>query len=248
MFNAAIISQKTREYPSLYAKIKQSCPLLEVSGMASNQEEYKALFKDDSHDIFFINPDALFPEDFYFIKSLASRNAYIFVTNSLQHVELATYLRAIGYLVDPIKSQALIDAVDAAKEVLNNHYEKKNIALLLQQLLRNNKNENRLIGIPTVDGFEVLLADHIIKCEGLQKCTRIVTIHRKDIISSYSIGQFKKLLEKYDWFFSPHRSYLINVLFVERFKKSGTIILKDGDNIPIAKNKKVEFLNILTHL
>ena len=79
----------------------------------------------------------------------------------------------------------------------------------------NERVENALVGIPNIEGFDFVFVKEIIRCEGLQKCTRIITTSKTDIISSYNIGEFRKLLEPYH-FFSPHKSHLINLAFINQ--------------------------------
>lgn len=116
----------------------------------------------------------------------------------------------------------------------------------LEKLLKE-KRADELIGIPTLDGFDFIKVNEIIRCEGLQKCTRIVTTSKTDIISSYNIGEFRKLLEPY-CFFSPHKSHLINLTFLKKYKREGTIVLRDNSCIPVSKRKKCEFLEVIIHL
>ena len=59
---------------------------------------------------------------------------------------------------------------------------------------------------------------------------------------------FKKLLNPFDIFFSPHRSHIININFVKKYRKSGMIVLQGNANIPIAKNKKESFLKLFSHI
>ena len=109
------------------------------------------------------------------------------------------------------------------------------------------KKADTIVGIPTLDGFDFLFVREIIRCEGLQKCTRIVTTSKTDIVSSYNIGEFRKMLEPF-YFFSPHKSHLINLGFILRYKREGTIILRDNTCIPVSKRKKSEFLDLVLHL
>ncbi len=113
--------------------------------------------------------------------------------------------------------------------------------------LLHERSTNDLIGIPTLEGFDFLFVREIIRCEGLQKCTRIVTTDKTDIVSSYNIGEFRKLLEPYN-FFSPHKSHLINLAFIKKYRREGTIILRDNSYIPVSKRRKAEFLNQVIHL
>ncbi len=81
----------------------------------------------------------------------------------------------------------------------------------------------KLVGIPTIECMEFVDTEKIIRCEGLQKCTLIVTTEKSDIISSYNLGKFVDLLEE-NGFFYCHRSHLINLKFVKKYTRE---IMKD---------------------
>ncbi len=106
----------------------------------------------------------------------------------------------------------------------------------------------KLIGIPTIEGMEFINTEKIIRCEGLQKCTLIVTLEKSDIISSYNIGRFAELLKK-SGFFSCHRSHLINLQFVKKYTREGYIFFSvDSKPVPLARRKKCAFLSEMRHL
>ncbi|MDF1695248.1 MAG: LytTR family transcriptional regulator DNA-binding domain-containing protein [Saprospiraceae bacterium] len=106
---------------------------------------------------------------------------------------------------------------------------------------------NDVIGIPTMEGFEYLHISDIIRCEGLQRCTRVVCTDRKDIISAYPIGQFRSLLQNYPFYLS-HRSHLINLKKVVRYNREGFIFLKDSSRVPLARRNKADFISKWNHL
>ncbi len=105
----------------------------------------------------------------------------------------------------------------------------------------------KLIGIPTMEGIDFLHVHEIVRCEGLQKCTRIVSTRKNNMISAYNIGEFRKLLDEYG-FFSCHKSHLINLMHVKKFTREGFIFLIDNSAIPLARRKRLEFLHQLKHL
>lgn len=105
----------------------------------------------------------------------------------------------------------------------------------------------KLIGIPTMEGIDFLYAHEIIRCEGLQKCTRIVSTRGSAMVSAYNIGEFKKLLEVYG-FFSCHKSHLINLMHVKKLTREGFVYLSDNGAVPLARRKRLEFLALLRHL
>lgn len=105
----------------------------------------------------------------------------------------------------------------------------------------------KLIGIPTIEGIDFLYSHEIIRCEGLQKCTRIVSTRGSAMVSAYNIGEFKKLLEAYG-FFSCHKSHLINLMHVKKLTREGFVYLSDNGAVPLARRKRIEFLAMLKHL
>jgi len=106
----------------------------------------------------------------------------------------------------------------------------------------------KLIGIPTIEGLEFIDTEKIIRCEGLQKCTLIVTTEKTDIISSYNIGKFVDLLEE-NGFFPCHRSHLINLKYVKKYTREGYIFFSANSKpVPLARRKKDAFLSEMRHL
>jgi len=95
--------------------------------------------------------------------------------------------------------------------------------------------------------MEILNTSEIIRCEGLQKCTRIVALKRSNIVSSYNLGEFKKLLQ-IPYFFSPHKSYLINLKFVQKYLKEGSILMTDNKWVPVSRRNKKKFLDCILHV
>lgn len=104
-----------------------------------------------------------------------------------------------------------------------------------------------IVGIPTLEGIEFLKSEEIIRCEGLQRLTKVFTTETTTIISSYNIGEFGKLLCS-SGFFAPHKSHLINLQYLRRYSVDGTITLRDGACVPLARRRKEAFLKWVRHL
>jgi two-component system LytT family response regulator len=105
---------------------------------------------------------------------------------------------------------------------------------------------NHLVGIPTIEGIEFFKAAEIIRCEGMQRLTKVF-VAREAIISSYNIGEFCRLL--YDCgFFSPHKSHLINLQYLRSYHICGAITLRDGSRVPLARRRREAFLERVRHL
>jgi two-component system, LytTR family, response regulator len=89
--------------------------------------------------------------------------------------------------------------------------------------------------------MDFLPASDIVRCEGLNKYTLIVTTQKTQLLSSYNIGEFAKTLQLYG-FFSPHKSHLINLRCIRRLTVENQIILYDGSQVPLSRRRRLEFI------
>lgn len=163
----------------------------------------------------------------------------ICIGNRKDYAYKAIKLDAIDFLLQPYDPCDLIKAVHRAETRINE----------MQQLEKSKDfaADNPVIGIPTIEGCEFLYIKDVIKCEGLQSYTRIITRNRSDIICSNNIGELKKKLEPFG-FFVPHKSYLINPEEMAKYSKEGIIIMKDGSQVPLARRRKHALFEHILHL
>ncbi len=151
-----------------------------------------------------------------------------------------------AYLIKPIESESLSLIIQQALQKVRERRELQQSRRFIKRIIQKRLQEVP-IGIPTIEGYEFIEVKEIFGCEALRKHTRIFTYEDTDIISAYNLGAFKSLLEPYG-FFSPHRSYLVNLKHIKKYLREGTIILADGTSIPVAKRLKKEFLGLIDNL
>lgn len=247
MINTIFLGFESEQLHLLRAKIGEYCPNLSISKIVNAASEIPVLLALRDPSLIFINTDN--PQsDTIWENKVKPQEALeaVFVSNHQPNHIPKRLTQSLGYLFSPFSGQELIRVVENARSRIQKRIEAKKNQLLVEKLLADHK-ANELIGIPTLDGYKFIHTQSIIRCEGLQKCTHVITADKSDIISSYNIGQFKNLLEPYG-FFSPHKSHLINLAFMKEYKREGTIIFTDGSYAPVSKRKKSEFLQRITHL
>jgi len=227
--------------------IEKKCPQVEIVAVVNALDDIIEPAKLYAPDLVIM--DLQFPDTcaHQVLSNVAKLDAELIIaTKNECFVREAVEFSVAGYLLKPIKIDELNSAIQhARKNLLAKEENKKNKQLIQKMLTQMHHNEP--IGIPTLDGFDFFPVDDIIRCEGMQRCTRIVTKARSNIISSYNLGEFRRLLEPYG-FFSPHKSHLINLSYIRHYKKEGIIIMIDGVGIPVSRNKKIDFVNQVTHL
>jgi len=80
--------------------------------------------------------------------------------------------------------------------------------------------------------------------------TKIATNTEPEILISKPLKHFVELLQNIPIFYKPHRSYLVNLKYIKRYVKSdgGYILLDNGKTVSISKEKREEFLEIVSSL
>lgn len=170
----------------------------------------------------------------------------IFVSSIKELAYEAIRLSASGFLLKPFNPIDLVSVIqNVCKKI---QYEEDYILHhhLIDKLNIRLSNED-LIGIPTMEGYDFIRVKEIIRCQGLQRCTQVITTQTNKIISSYNLGEFTKILEPLS-FFSPHKSHLINLNYIKSYSKDGSILMCDGSQIPVSRRRRNEFLSTIKHI
>jgi len=231
-----VIDNEPDYFQSVAAEIQTNCPQMDFTGVATSHEEALKLIDKVQPALIFMDIEMPETNPFDILKKRhCSHFETIFVSNSSDQTLEAFRHQACGYILKPLKVE---DVVPVIKIAQNRIKEKQSIETLQDAVFPSN-----IIGIPTIEGFEFLTIEDIIRCEGFQRCTRIITKDRSDIISSYHIGVFRNRLLAHR-FYSTHKSHLINLCHIRSYMKEGTIKMSDGTCVPVSKRRKSEFINL----
>ncbi|MFK7807054.1 MAG: LytR/AlgR family response regulator transcription factor [Saprospiraceae bacterium] len=243
MVRAILVDDEPKALKSLQNLLQKFCPDIEVVGTANSGEKAYELITGERPQLLFL--DVAMPKEsgFDLLKRLPSLDfEIIFVTGFDKYAIDAFKFSAIGYILKPIETSDLIKAVHNALARIKTKVEnQRNEQLLLN--INNAKSLDNKIGIPMMEGLEFVMVKNIIRCEALQRVTKIVIQDQKDLISSYNLGSFIKLLEPYH-FFASHRAHLINLAHVKRFHREGTVLMADDSTIPVSRRRRADFLEL----
>ncbi len=243
MINAVIIDDERKAAEVLDYKIKELDPNINVVQKITDPEEAIKLLNIATVDLVFLDIEMPIVSGFDLLKQVKNLDfEIIFVTGYQNYAIQAIQFSAIGYVLKPVDDDDLVLAIRNAKEKIKDKKSKLRNEQLLENLIANNKEKK--IGIPTMYGLEFVSLTNIIRCEGLQKCTKVVVENGKNIVSSYNIGEFIKLLEPYN-FFATHKSHLINLSRIQKYLKEGNIYMDDQSVVPLARRRKQLFLERL---
>lgn len=163
----------------------------------------------------------------------------IFITAHSEFALHAIKLSAVGYVLKPIDDFELSFAVNKALSKISDEKSAQTpVTAVTGNALK--------IGIPNVKGVDYLNADEILYFESVNKYTKVVT-RQNSIISSYNLGEFKKIIDA-DLFFQVHRSYIINLKHIKRYETAGVITMEDNMQIPVSKSMRPELMNMFNKI
>ncbi len=169
----------------------------------------------------------------------------IFVTGYDQYALQAFNFCAIGYILKPVDEEDILLAIKNAKRRISQNQSLLSNQMLIRNL-RSDDNAHKRIGVQTKYGLEFVTLSEIIRCEALQKVTKVVTSDR-EYISSYNIGHFSKLLADFS-FFQIHKSHLVNLSRIIKMDKNGMVLMSDNAIVPVARRRKAEFTKLLSDI
>ena len=167
----------------------------------------------------------------------------IFITAYNEYAIKAIRHNAIDYLLKPVDKDELVSAIARAEK----EREGRNFSPIqnLLEYLDGQKKTDR-IALPTLEGLQILQSEEIYYCESDGGYTRFFLKNGKVSLISKTLKEVGDVLEP-KGFCRIHHGYLINLRYVQKYIRGdgGEVIMANGKNIPVSRNKKQEFLNYL---
>jgi len=161
----------------------------------------------------------------------------IFVTAYDKYAVKAFEISAIDYLLKPIEIDRLKKSVEKLQDKVL--IKDKNQFKLLEQTLKSNVITSIII---TDKGYQTKIdLDTVIAFEAKESYCCIHTESKK-YVASKNLKHFEGVLSENKNFFRVHKSWLVNLDFMEKFSKSNLEInLKSGIVAKLSKYRKAEF-------
>ncbi len=249
MITALIVDDEHKVQEVLRMKLEQYCPNVDVLASAFNIEEAYELIEKFIPQLVFLDVSMPGGTGFDLLAKYNNNPPFqvIFITGHDEFALQAFKVNAIDYLLKPLDTDDLVNAVNKIRidsmyplQTLTDTDDTKFDAA--QELLNGNSiSQNDRLVIPADNSsYEFVLIKDVCRCEGWQKYTKIFLLEGKMIVSSQSIGYFVEILESFNFFLS-HRSHLVNVNHIKRYRTDGTIEMTNGDMVPLSRRRKQDF-------
>lgn len=154
----------------------------------------------------------------------------IFVTAYNRYAIQAFKLSAVDYLLKPIESQDLIDAIAL--------FEKQKGQKRYKVLKENLSSSVKKIGLNNVSSISFVELDTILFFQADGSYTKVFLKDGKTIVTSKSLKHFENVLTGNSDFYRCHKSYIVNINYISEYIKSDGGSLKIGSHeIGISSDK-----------
>lgn len=247
VLNTLIVNPETPQIDHLEGLLSVYCPDIRVEAKTHELDSAPGLIRNHSPNLIIITIPETNSAVFNFLRLISDFNlAFIIIAKFRDMAFEVIRFCPAGFVVNPIEPRELLSAVQKARERVR---EKEEYAYARKLLLDVNKKltEDEMFGIPTLEGYDFIRVRDIIRCKGLERCTQIVTVERSNIVSSYNIGEFVRLLEPFG-LFPPHKSHLINLAYMKKYRREGYIEMVDNAQIPVSRRRRADFINLIRHI
>ena len=168
--------------------------------------------------------------------------AVIFTTSYDQYAIKAIHFSALDYLLKPIDPKELVAAVKKI-EVQKQLPSAEQFQMLMQQI-RHKGNEFSKIAVPTTEGFELVMADDILRCEANDNYTFIFLKNKTKIVASRTLKDIEAQLQNFPFFIRIHNSYIVNLNEVTKYVRGegGYVVMSDGTSVNVSRSRKEALL------
>jgi two-component system, LytTR family, response regulator len=228
--------------------IQQHCPNVTIIAEANNMATGVKAIKQYVPDLVFLDVEMPDGTGFDLLQKLVPITfKVIFITGFEDFAVKAFRFSAIDYLLKPIDSTDLVNAVNKAEEVVNKDTLELKFSTLFSNIERP-KNLQKLV-LKTAEKVYSINVQDIVHCEADKNYTTFNFVNAPKIIVSTTLKEYETLLVPHG-FFRSHQSHLINMLYFDHFIKadSGTIVLKNNVTIPLSVRRRDEFIALIDNL
>ncbi len=170
----------------------------------------------------------------------------IFITAHEEFAIKAIKFSALDYILKPVDTVELKAAVERALVTIEHRKEEDQFDALQNNILPHQK---RRLVLKTQESVHVVDLEQIIRCEADRNYTSFYLTEGKKILVSKTLKEYETLLTGYN-FLRVQQSHLVNLDFVERYDKGngGSVVMKDGSEVPLSPAKREIFFKILENL
>lgn len=244
MLEAVIVDDEIKALQSLSWELTNLSDEVDIIASFTDAREALDYLEQHTPDCLFLDIEMPAMDGFQFIKNLKNKDFPVVITTAYNQYALqALKNEAIDYLLKPIDSDDLEETIGKIKK-----FNAKNLTVdRLEKILLNfnAESQSKKITINTDGKLVFLNSDDILYAESDGNYSTIFLVDGQKILLTKKLKEVNTLLPE-NSFFRIHNSYIINLNKIKEFLKTdGYVVLESNHKIPVSRQKKSDFLDML---
>lgn len=234
---AIIIDDEKHMHNTLSTLLHRVGTEVEIVGNAYSMAEALAEITRLRPDLIFLDIRMEDGTGFELLSKLERPYPYIiFVSAHDEYALKAFKVSALDYLMKPVESSALAEAVRRASQRFRSGLVKEQLDNL-SQLVQTRQTGKKIV-LRDAESVRVISVDNILWLSAEGSYTAFHLLKGERIVVSRHLKEYAEMLGSFN-FYRLHRSYLVNCNQIVRYNKSAaSLILNGGRELPVALKKE----------
>jgi len=245
MIKAILIDDELNCLNSLNMLISDFCPEVQVDDLCRSGKKALESIERLKPELVFLDIEMPLMNGFELLEHFKQIPfSVIFTTGYDQYAIKAIRFSALDYLLKPIDPKELVASVHKVHIQKNPPFAEQ-FRMLMDQIQHKDTCLTK-IAVPTSDGFELILADQIIRCEADSNYTHLFLKNRSSIVACRTLKEMEEQLHDFNYFLRVHHSYIVNLNEVTKYIRGegGHLVMADGSTVNVSHSRKDALLKL----
>ncbi|MBT8188143.1 MAG: response regulator transcription factor [Croceitalea sp.] len=244
MLQAVLVDDERKALESLSWELRNLSDEIKIVAAFTDAHEALDYLESNPPDCLFLDIEMPVMDGFQFIKNIKDQNFPVVITTAYNQYALkALKNEAIDYLLKPIDSDDLSETIEKIKRFNARNATAEKLEHLLLNF--NAKSIDRKITIHTDGKLLFLESDEILFVESDGNYSTLYLVDGQKVLLTKKLKQVHGLLPN-EMFFRIHNSFVVNLSKIKEYLKTdGYVVLKSNHRVPVSRQKKSDFLDLL---
>src|SRR6476646_3223657 len=239
MIKAIIIDDEVHCVDTLSILLSDYCPEVEIMEKCMSAKKGLEAIERLKPELVFLDIEMPVMNGFELLEQFKQINfAIIFTTSYDQYAIKAIRFSALDYLLKPVDPKELIAAVHKV-QTQKQLPAPEQFEMLMNQV-KHKENGFTKIAIPTTEGFELIPATDVIRCEADDNYTYLFLKNGTKIVACRTLKEMEEQLQDFHFFVRVHHSYIVNLNEVTKYIRGegGYLVMSDDSTVNVSRSRK----------
>src|SRR5215210_490471 len=197
MIKAIIIDDEVHCIDTLSILLKEYCADVKVMEHCRSAKKGLEAIDKIKPDLVFLDIEMPAMNGFEMLEQFSEIPfAVIFTTSYDQYAIKAIHFSALDYLLKPIDPHELMSAVNKVQE--QRHLPNAEQFQMLLKKINGKEHHFNKIAVPTAEGFELIPADNVIRCEADDNYTYLYLKNKNKIVACRTLKEMEEQLQDFN--------------------------------------------------